>query len=151
MLSNLSVLTSTIGLPASPWTYHVPQTNIQVTVLFFEVVKVSEGDLLACLLQAANDIIAEIEIGVNQPICKKELAYDSYLVRLSLHPEPEMTWAMWGATIRGLTHFVEMYDPVSMLFDARDLRSEKTVGGGGIHNKKPSSTENNYTDAYGSS
>lgn len=151
MLSNLSVLTSTSGLPASPWTYHVPQTNIQVTVLFFEVVRVSEGDLLACLLQAANDVITEIDNGVQRPIGKKELAWDSYLVRFSLHPEPEMTWAMWGATVRGLSYFVEMYDPVSMLFDARDLQLEKTVGGGGIHNKKPSTTENNYTEAYQSS
>ena len=151
MLSNLGVLTSNSGLPASPWTYHVPQTNIQVTIIYLSVISISDGDLLACLLHAANDVITEIDNEVHPLIGKRELAWDSKSVRLSLHPKPEITWAMWGATIRGLTHFVDLYDSVAILFDVRDLQLQKTVGGGAIHNKKPSTTENNYTEAYRSS
>ena len=150
MLSNLGVLTSTSVLPRSPWTYQVPQTSIQITAIFFAVVGISDGDLLACLLHAANDIIARVDI-VNQPIGQRELVWNSGLVRLNLHPEPEMTWVMWGVAIRGLTHFLDLYDPVAILFDVRDLQLGKTVGGGGIHTLKPSTTENNDTEAYQSS
>ena len=107
--------------------------------------------MLSCLLHAANDVVTHIGTGVIQPIGRKALAWDSKPVRLSLHPEAEMTWAMWGATIRGLTHFLDMYDSVGILFDARNLDLGKTVGGGSIHGLKPSTTENNDTKPYRSS
>ena len=110
----------------------------------------SDVDLLACLLHAANDIISQINHGVFQPI-GRVLEWDSARVRFNLHPEPEMTWAMWGAALRGLTHFVDLYDSVAILFDVRDLELGKTVGGGGIHNLKPSTTENSDAEAYQSS
>lgn len=99
--------------------------------------------MLACLLHAANDVIAQIDKGPLRPIGQRELTWDSTPVRLNLHPEPELTWAMWGAAIRGLTHFLDMYDSVSILFDVRDLELGKTLGGGSIHRLKPSTTETN--------
>ena len=107
--------------------------------------------MLACLLHAANDVVTSIYSGVFAPIGQKALVWDSPPVRLSVHPEAEMTWAMWGAAIRGLTHFADLYDSVAILFDVRDLELEKTVGSGGIHRMKPSTTENIDTEAYRSS
>ena len=105
--------------------------------------------MLACLLHAANDVITQIDKGALVPIGQRELTWDSTPVRLSLHPEPALTWVMWGAAIRGLTHFLDMYDPVAILFDVLDLEKGNTIGGGSFHNMKPSTTKNSATRRIG--
>ena len=105
--------------------------------------------MLALLLHAANDVITQIDKGAVLPIGQRELAWDSGPLRLSLHPEPEMTWVMWGAAIRGLTHFLDMYDPVAILFDVLDLDKGKTLAGGSFYKLKPSTTKNSATRRIG--
>lgn len=132
LLSNLGVLISASHLPNSPWIYHVPGTSIEVTVLLFQALAVSEVDVLACLLNAANQVITHLRIAVSDFINEPELDWDSGLVRIRLSPGPQMTWLMWGATIEGLTHFLQLYDPVSILFEARDQLIGGSVGSGSI-------------------
>ena len=135
LLSNLDVLTSASHLPTSPWIYHVPASFIEVTVLYLQVIVVSEVDLLVCLTNAANDVIAHMTTaGSDELIHKQELDWDSGLLRLRLNAGHQMTWAMWGATIQGLTHFLEMYDPISMLFEVREQLLGESVGSGAIFN-----------------
>lgn len=90
--------------------------------------------MLACLLYAANDVNTHMSTGVPQLINVRELVWDSRPVRLTLRPGPQMTWAMWGATIQGLTHFMDLYDSVTMFFDARNLQLGWSVGMGTITN-----------------
>ena len=137
LLSNLGVLTSASNLPRSPWIYHVPDTSIVVTVIYVQVIVVSEVDVLTCLLYAANDVIAHLSTPGSEFIDEDELDWNSDPVRLSLNPLPHMTWPMWGATIEGLTHFLDLYDAVAILFEARDLLIGGSVGSGSIFNTWP--------------
>ena len=134
LLSNLGVLTSASHLPGSPWTYHVPGTSIDVTVIYLQVIVVSEVDVLVCLLSAASDVIFHLGPTRSAFINEQELDWDSDLVRLTLNPGPQMTWLMWGATIEGLKHFLDLYDAVSILFQTQDQLVGDSVGSGAIFN-----------------
>ena len=105
--------------------------------------------MLACLLHAANDVITQIAKGAFSPIGQRDLTWDSAPVRLSLHAEPELTWVMWGAAIRGLTHFLDMYDTVAILFDVLDLEKGNTIAGGSFYKLKPSTTKDSATRRIG--
>ena len=148
LLSIPGVLTSAGNLPRSPWIYHVPYTPIVVTVVYLAVVVVSDGDVLASLLHAANDVITHISTGDSQLMNEQELVWDSETVRLNRNPAPQMTWVLWGATIQGLSHFMDIHNNMTIIFGARDQLLGGSVSGGSIINMNPSTTENNHTDAY---
>ena len=46
--------------------------------------------------------------------------YGAGNVRLRLMTGPDMTWGMWGETLRGLRHFAEHWDFVELRFDTID-------------------------------
>ena len=132
LLSNLGALTLASNLPGSPWTYHVPNTTIGIDIIYVQVVVVSEVELLGCLLSAANDVIRHLTTAGSVFINAPELACDAETVRLRLNPGPEMTWPDWGKTIEGLSHFLDLYDPIAILFQTRDHAIGATVGSGAI-------------------
>ena len=56
-------------------------------------------------------------------------------VRLLLRPREEMTWAMWGNTLRGLRLFGEIWEFVGLEFevwDGGEGGSEEAVGSGNL-------------------
>ena len=130
-LSNLGVLTSASILPSSPWVYNVPDSHIEITVIYAQVIFLSEADMLVCLLNAAIDVINHLAAGFSY-IDEQGLDWDSDPVRLRLNPGPQMTWFKLGATIEGLTRFLELFDPVSIVFEIRDQLLGETVGTGSI-------------------
>ena len=134
LLSNLGVLTSASHLPSSPWTYYVPDTFIEITVIYLRVIAVPEENVIRCLLHAANDVIHHLTTPGSDFINEQELDWDSVPVRLRLNPDLHMSWAMWGATIEGLTHFLDMYDSVAISFQSQDQLLGGIVGSGSIFN-----------------
>ena len=134
--SNLGVLTSASILPTRPWVYKIPNTYIEITVIYTQVVVLPKADMLVCLLNAAIDVIHHLATGSGH-IHEQELDWDSIPVRLSLNPGPEMNWFRLGATIEGLSRFLELYDPVSILFETRDQVLDETVGSGSVFRTYP--------------
>ena len=130
-LSNLGVLISASILPTRPWIYNIPNTYIEITVVYTQVVVLSEAAMLVCLLNAAIDVIHHLATGSGY-IHEQELDWDSIPVRLRLNRGPQMTWFKFGATIEGLSRFLELYDPVSIVFEIRDQVLEETVGSGSV-------------------
>ena len=68
------------------------------------------------LLQAANAIIAALSLDDDAPIGAGELRFESMHVRLTLYPDPPMTWKMFGSTVQGLTNFVNLFEFVGFDF-----------------------------------
>ena len=134
LLSNLGVLTSASNLPGSPWTYYVPGTTMEIDIIYVQVVLVSEVEVLGCLLNAANEVIRHLSTAGSVFINAPELAWDAETVRLRLNPGPQMTWLEWGRTIEGLAHFLDLYDPIAILFQTRDHAIEASLGSGAIFN-----------------
>ena len=93
------------------------------------------------LLEAANDLITQLSASGDGIIGMKEIAWNTPTVRLILHPESTMTWVMWGASSKTLTHFANSVDSVSFLFDIKD--QGKGVGGGQIVLPKPKDLKRN--------
>lgn len=125
---NTIIPTSNSDLPpTNPWTYLVPQTSPDVT--FYHLgVEIEENDVFASLLE-------------DETIGMREIAWNTPTVRLILHPESTMTWIMWGASLKTLTHFANSFDSVSFLFDIKD--QGKGVGGGQIVLPKPKDSKQN--------
>ena len=51
-------------------------------------------------------------------------------MHLILHPGSDMTWGMWGTTLRGLAEFVERWEFVDLDFEVRERLITGVVGSG---------------------
>ena len=81
-------------------------------------------------MQATSDVIRELNNGKDKWIGKAELQKSSNSVYLILHPGNEMTWGMWGTTLRGLADFVERWEFRDLDFDVTEFGRVGLVGNG---------------------
>lgn len=75
-------------------------------------------------------MIRELNSGAGGVIVHDELQTSSNAVYLILHPGSQMTWGIWGTTLRGLADFVEQWEFVDMDFQVRELGIVEVVGSG---------------------
>ena len=107
---------------------------MEIDIIYIQVVVVSEVEVLSCLLNAANEVIRHMSTPGSVFINAPELAWDADTVRLRLDPGPQMTWREWGRTIEGIAHFLDLYDPIAILFQTRDHTIGESLGSGAIFN-----------------
>ena len=77
-----------------------------------------------------SDVIRELNNGRDKWIGKSELQKSSNSVYLILHPSNEMTWGMWGTTLRGLADFVERWEFRDLDFEATEFGLTGVAGSG---------------------
>ena len=122
----MPTLKSNSSLPPQPWDYRVPQTPI--TVQFSDYgPRLLDIDVAICLLDAANFVITHwSDFG---PIGPTILVTSSGATKLQLVSTDDISWYQWGIAIRGITHFLKMYEPVCMDFSIRLPRIGVIAGG----------------------
>ncbi|KAL2046011.1 hypothetical protein N7G274_001458 [Stereocaulon virgatum] len=126
--------------PTNPWRYRVPHTSLDVNFFYLRI-EIEETDALAAILEAANDIISQLSTTGDKAIGQGQLGWDTPTVRLTLRPEPVMTWVMWGATLKALTHFANAFDSISYLYDVSN--NGQSIGGGTLVLPKPGDSKQN--------
>lgn len=116
-------------LPSDPFAYRVPQSSQIITFSRYSRTLKRE-DVLACLLQAALEVIKEINIGHDGPMETNEIQTSSGHSTLIFHPDPRLTWRMWGTTITGIHNFLTDFDFVDCDFDVEMIGYSAKFGGG---------------------
>lgn len=88
--------------------------------------------MVLCLLLAANDV--NLHFPSAQAPIGSPLKISSATVRLNLYPKIRnaITWAKWGAVIRGITDFVTRYEFVDLDYYILDDEFGGNVVGGGL-------------------
>ena len=119
------------SLPRDPFKYYVPHSKQTLSLSHYGR-QLPRADVLSCLLQAMGLVIRQLNNAHDQPISEPELQFPSPSnnVRLILYPGSEMTWGMWGTTLRGLLHFVERWEFVVVEFGITELGYMDLVGSG---------------------
>ena len=87
-----------------------------------------------CLLQAANDVNTHFA-SPQASVGTSPLKFSSATIRLNLYPAEvhnAITWAQWGAAIRGITDFMTMFEFVDLDYYILDGNSGGNVIGGGL-------------------
>lgn len=87
-------------------------------------------DVLACLLEAALEVIKEINLGHDGPIDTDEIQASSGHALLILYPDVRLTWPMWGTTIGGINNFLTDFEFVDCDFDIELIGYRATFGRG---------------------
>lgn len=137
---NLTLLNSSINdLPEDPFYYNIPRTDL-ILKLYAFAPRLSLQPTYATLQIAVHDVLMHIWAdpdGGNIPMPAKTSGYIYRTggVRLLLRPREEMTWAMWGNTLRGLRLFGEIWEFVGLEFevwDGGEGGSEEAVGSGNL-------------------
>ena len=116
-------------LPPDPFIYRVPQSSQIITFSRYSRTLKRE-DVLACLLEAALDVIKEINLGHDGFIGTEEIQANSDRVHLILHPNPRLTWRIWGTTIIGIRNWVNDYEFLDCDFEIEILGSSDRFGSG---------------------
>ena len=117
------------ALPSDPVEFRIPSSNQLIRYSHYGR-QLPRADVLSCLVQAASDVIRELNNGRNKWISQAELQKSSNSVYLILHPGNEMTWGMWGTTLRGLADFVERWEFRDLDFEIREFGLTGLVGSG---------------------
>lgn len=102
--------------PSDPFVYRVPQSSQLITFSHYTRTLKRE-DVLACLLEAALEVIKELSLGHDGVVDTQELQANSNRVHLILYPDPRLTWSIWGTTINGISSWVDSYDFLDCEFD----------------------------------
>ena len=116
-------------LPPDPVEFRIPSSTQSVRYSHYGR-QLPRADVLSCLVQATSDVIRELNNGKDKWIGKAELQKSSNSVYLILHPGNEMTWGMWGTTLRGLADFVERWEFRDLDFDITEFGLIGMVGNG---------------------
>lgn len=116
-------------LPPDPFVYRVPQSSQVITFSRYSRT-LSHEDVLACLLEAALDVIKEINLGHDGLIDMEETQANSNHVHLILHPDPRLTWKMWGTTISGIRNWVNSFEFLDCDFEIKILGYPGNFGSG---------------------
>lgn len=116
-------------LPPDPFIYRVPQSSQVITFSRYSRTLKRE-DVLACLLEAALDVIKEINLGHDGLIDMEEIQANSDRVHLILHPDPRLTWKTWGITITGIRNWVNSYEYLDCDFEIQILGYSGKFGSG---------------------
>lgn len=128
--------TSTLGtdaisssvLPPDPYLYRVPQSSQSITFSRYSRTLRRE-DVQACLLEAALEVIKEINRD-DGPVDRNEVQTSSGHALLILHPDPRLTWRMWGTTIVGINNFLTIFEFVDCDFEIDIIGYSSTFGTG---------------------
>ena len=89
-----------------------------------------------CLLLAANE--ANLHFASPHAPVASQIKTSSATVRLNMYPKTpnSITWAQWGAAVRGITDFVNKYAFVDLDFYILDDESAgRMIGGGLVSNR----------------
>lgn len=121
--------TSSSVLPSDPFSYRVPQSSQVITFSRYSRTLKRE-DVLACLLEAALEVIKEINLGHDGPMDTEEIQASSGHSLLILHPDPRLTWSMWGTTITGISNFLNDFEFVDCDFEVEILGYSANFGSG---------------------
>ena len=117
------------ALPTDPVEFRIPSSTQSVRYSHYGR-QLPRADVLSCLLQATSDVIRELNNGRDKWISKSELQKSSNSVHLILHPSNEMTWGMWGTTLRGLADFVERWEFRDLDFEITEFGLIGLTGSG---------------------
>lgn len=129
--SNLTLNPEENALPPSPYIYPVPDSTLKIKFQAFGHL-VPRSDVLFCLLLAANDVNQHFD-NPSGLMGTDTHQYSSAVVRLNLYPRPNaMTWAKWGAAVRGITDFMIAFDFVDLDFYVLDDEVGGRVVAGGF-------------------
>lgn len=121
--------TSSSVLPSDPFSYRVPQSSQVITFSRYSRTLKRE-DVLACLLEAALEVIKEINLDHDGPMDTEEIQASSGHSLLILHPNPRLTWRMWGTTITGISNFLNDFEFVDCDFEVEILGYSANFGSG---------------------
>ncbi|KAF6218189.1 hypothetical protein HO133_006149 [Letharia lupina] len=116
-------------LPSDPFSYRVPQSSQVITFSRYSRTLKRE-DVLACLLEAALEVIKEINLDHDGPMDTEEIQASSGHSLLILHPNPRLTWRMWGTTITGISNFLNDFEFVDCDFEVEILGYSANFGSG---------------------
>lgn len=116
-------------LPSDPFSFRVPQSSQIITFSRYSRTLKRE-DVLACLLEAALEVIEEVNLGHDGPIDTEEIQAGSGHSLLILYPDPRLTWRTWGTTISGIKNFLTDYEFVDCDFDIELLGYRAKFGSG---------------------
>ncbi|KAM0805796.1 hypothetical protein BDR22DRAFT_816681 [Usnea florida] len=115
--------------PPDPFSYQVPQSSQVVTFSRYSRTLERE-DVLACLLSAALQVIKEVNQGPGGQINTKEIQARSGHALLIFHPDPSLTWRMWGTTLIGINSFFNYFEFVDCNFMIEIRGLSGTFGSG---------------------
>lgn len=115
-------------LPPDPYLYRVPQSSQSITFSRYSRTLRRE-DVQACLLEAALEVIKEINRD-DGPVDRNEVQTSSGHALLILHPDPRLTWRMWGTTIVGINNFLTIFEFVDCDFEIDIIGYSSTFGTG---------------------
>ena len=89
--------------------------------------------MLLCLLQAANDVNQHLATPYAF-VGRSPLRISSATVRLVLYPNARnaVTWAKWGAAVRGITDFFTRFEFVDLDYYILDEELGGVIIGGGV-------------------
>ena len=107
---------STSILPTDPDIYRVPQSSQLITFSHYTR-PLKREDVLACLLQAALEVIKETNLAPDARVDREEIRVNSNRVHLMLYPDSRLTWRIWGTTLTGISNWVETYEFLDCDFD----------------------------------
>ena len=124
--------TSTSSLPPQPYIYTVPHSSIRIKFQAFSHL-IPPSNVLLCLLKAANDVNQHFA-SPHAPVDATPLKFSSATVRLNLYPKVRnaITWAKWGAAVRGITDFMTRFEFVDLDYYILDEDFGGIVIGGGL-------------------
>lgn len=129
---NLTLSTPRNPLPPQPYIYRVPHSTLKIKFQAFGHL-IPPSNVVLCLLIAANDVNLHF---ASQPaaVGPGQLKISSATVRLNLYPKTRdaVTWAKWGATVRGITDFVTRFGFVDLDYYILDDDFGGGVIGGGL-------------------
>ena len=116
-------------LPSDPFFYRVPQSSQIITFSHYSRT-LNRQDVLACLLEAALEVIKEINLGQDGPMDTDEIQADSGHSLLIFHPDSRLTWGMWGTAISGIRSFLTEFEFVDCDFDLELIGYSAKLGHG---------------------
>lgn len=116
-------------LPSNPFFYRVPQSSQVITFSHYSRTLKRE-DVLECLLKAALEVIKETNLGHDEPMDTEEIQIGSGHSLLIFHPDPRLTWSMWGTTITGINNFMNDFEFVDCDFEIEILGYSAKFGNG---------------------
>lgn len=129
---NLTLASPLNTLPPQPYIYTVPHSTLKIKFQEFGH-RIPPSNVLLCLLKAANDVNLHFA-SPHASVGPSPLKTSSATVRLNLYPNGRhgITWAKWGAAIRGITDFMTGYEFVDLDYYILDDDFGGAVVGGGL-------------------
>ena len=119
------------ALPSDPFLYRVPQSSMVIRFSHYSRTLKRE-DVLASLLEAALEVIKEINLGNDGPIDggDAKVQADSGHSILLFYPDKRITWGMWGTAIGGINSFLTDFEFVDCDFEIEMLGYSSRFGNG---------------------